>query len=74
MVQPKRHLPRQHLPKQHLPKQSTDAEHVERLSATDVDERHIPEINDEVLAELITDETDAVVAMLEDDDENLYDS
>lgn len=50
----------------------TDAEHVERLAATDVDERHIPEISDEVLASLITENTDAVVAMLGDDDDNFY--
>ena len=49
----------------------TDAEHVERLAAADVDERHIPVINKERLGELINQNTDAIVAMLADDDENL---
>lgn len=49
----------------------TDASHVEELAAADVDERHIQVINDETLAELINQNTDAIVAMLADDDDNL---
>ena len=48
-----------------------DAEHVERLAAEDVDERHIPAVSEAVLDELITDQTAAVVALLPDDDQNL---
>jgi Trk K+ transport system NAD-binding subunit/Kef-type K+ transport system membrane component KefB len=49
----------------------TDASHVEALAAEDVDERHIPEISRETLAGLITVNTDAVVAMLDNDADNL---
>lgn len=49
----------------------TDGRHVEALAAADVDERHIQVINDETLAELINQNTDAIVAMLADDDDNL---
>ncbi|MEM0964134.1 MAG: cation:proton antiporter, partial [Bacteroidota bacterium] len=48
-----------------------DAEHVERLAAEDVDERHIPAVRDDVLDGLITERTAAVVALLADDDQNL---
>lgn len=48
----------------------TNAEHVELLAAADIDERHIPEVSHQTLAELITPNTDALVLML-DDDENL---
>ena len=49
----------------------TDASHVERLAAADVDERHLPVINEETLGELINQNTDAIVVMLADDDDNL---
>jgi Trk K+ transport system NAD-binding subunit len=49
----------------------TDASHVEALAAEDVDERHIPEISRETLGQLITVNTDAVVAMLDNDADNL---
>ena len=48
-----------------------DAEHVERLAAEDVDERHIPAVSEAVLDALMTDRTAAVVALLPDDDDNL---
>jgi len=48
----------------------TDRSHIERLEAEDVVERHIPEISYATLSELMTNATDAVVAMLGDDDEN----
>ena len=48
-----------------------DAEHVERLAAEDVDERHIPAVSEPVLDGLMTDRTAAVVALLPDDDDNL---
>lgn len=47
-----------------------DAEHVERLAAEDVDERHIPAVDEAVLDGLMTDDTAAVVALLPDDDAN----
>jgi len=49
----------------------TDAERVEALSAEDVDERVIPHIDRDVLAPLITNERDALVAMMDDDDINM---
>ncbi len=49
----------------------TDRGHVERLAAEDVDERYIPEISHGSLSDLITSATDAVVAMLDDDQANL---
>ncbi len=49
----------------------TDASHVERLAAADVDERHITAMNEEALSELINENTDAIVAMLADDEDNL---
>ncbi|MEZ4580683.1 MAG: cation:proton antiporter [Caldilineaceae bacterium] len=48
----------------------TDADHVRSLAVEDVDERHVPAINRTTLAELITVNTDAVIAMLADDDDN----
>ncbi len=47
-----------------------DAEHIERLAAEDVDERHVPAIDAAVLDELLADDTAAVVALLPDDDLN----
>jgi Trk K+ transport system NAD-binding subunit/Kef-type K+ transport system membrane component KefB len=49
----------------------TDATHVERLAAEDVDERHIPDISSETMAGMISNRTDALVALLEDDQANL---
>lgn len=49
----------------------TDADHVRALAAEDVDERHVSAINAETLAQLITVNTDAVVAMLDNDEDNL---
>ncbi|MDJ0960216.1 MAG: cation:proton antiporter [Acidimicrobiia bacterium] len=48
----------------------TDEEHVARLAAADVDERHIPDVSEATIRELMGDNTDAVVAMLGDDDAN----
>lgn len=48
----------------------TDRFHVERLAAEDIDERHLPEFNEQTLSQLITQETDAVVAMLDNDTDN----
>jgi Trk K+ transport system NAD-binding subunit len=48
-----------------------DVEHVERLAAEDVDERHIPAVDEAVLDGLLTDKTAAVVALLPDDAQNL---
>ncbi len=48
----------------------TDAEHIEKLAAEDIDERHVVAINEETLSQLITADTDAVVAMLNNDDDN----
>jgi Trk K+ transport system NAD-binding subunit/Kef-type K+ transport system membrane component KefB len=48
-----------------------DAEHIERLAAEDVDERHIPAVDEPVLEDLITEDTAAVVALLPDDNANL---
>lgn len=48
----------------------TNKEQVERLAAEDVDERYIEAVNLETLSTLITPATTAVVAMLEDDEEN----
>lgn len=49
----------------------TDLSHVERLAVEDVDERHIRDISEGSLADLISSATDAVVAMLDDDQANL---
>ncbi len=48
-----------------------DAEHIERLAAEDLDERHVPAVDEAVLDGLLTDETVAVVALLPDDGLNL---
>jgi Trk K+ transport system NAD-binding subunit/Kef-type K+ transport system membrane component KefB len=48
-----------------------DAEHIRRLAAEDVDERHIPAVTEAVLDELLADDTAAVVALLPDDAANL---
>ncbi len=48
-----------------------DPEQVARLEAEDVDERHIPDLSEATLTELIDGETGAVVAMLGDDDANV---
>lgn len=49
----------------------TDLSHVERLAAEDVIEMHIPTIDEFTLKELIDENTDAVVVMLSDHDDNL---
>lgn len=49
----------------------TDRDHVQRLAAEDVDERYIPEVSLQTLSGLITRATDAVVALLEKDEDNL---
>jgi Trk K+ transport system NAD-binding subunit len=49
----------------------TDAAQVERLAASDLDERHIDSVDDASLDSLIDDNTQAVVAMLGDDSDNL---
>jgi len=49
----------------------TDYDHVQRLISEDVDERYIPEISLHTLNGLITRATDAVVALLEKDEDNL---
>jgi Trk K+ transport system NAD-binding subunit/Kef-type K+ transport system membrane component KefB len=49
----------------------TDLSHVERMAAEDVDERHVMEISEKTMATLMTPSTDALVAML-DNDENNY--
>ena len=48
-----------------------DLEHIERLAAEDVDERHIPAVDEAVLEDLLTEHTAAVVALLPDDGANL---
>jgi Trk K+ transport system NAD-binding subunit len=48
-----------------------DAENVRRLAAEDVDERHIPAVDEAVLDGLMTERTAAVVALLPDDGQNL---
>lgn len=48
----------------------TDAEQIERIVASDVEEILIPDLREETLAGLIDDEAAAVVAMLPDDDAN----
>ena len=48
-----------------------DPEQVARLEAEDVDERHIADLSEASLRELIDGETGAVVAMLGDDDANV---
>ena len=49
----------------------TDESQVERMAAEDVDERYIPEISEQTLAGLLDHNTDALVAMMEDDVANL---
>jgi len=49
----------------------TDPEHVRRMATEDVDERYIPEISLQTLSGLIDRSTDAVVALLEKDEDNL---
>lgn len=49
----------------------TDESHVRALAATDIDERHVAEFNKATLGDLITQNTDAVVLMLDDDEESL---
>lgn len=49
----------------------TDASHVADLAVEDVDERHIEAVDDATLTQLITEDTDAVVALLEDDEANM---
>ena len=48
----------------------TDADQIERIVASDVDEVLIPDLSDKTLEGLIDSETGAVVAMLPDDDAN----
>ncbi len=48
----------------------TDADQIERVVAEDVEERHIQQIDEETIAELVTDKTEALVAMLGDDADN----
>lgn len=50
----------------------TDLDHVRRLTAEDVDERHITEVSLETLRGLIDHSTDAVVALLSNDEDNLH--
>lgn len=49
----------------------TDPDHVQRLATEDVDERHIPAVDMHNLSSLIDRSTDAVVALLETDEDNL---
>ncbi|MGB9751867.1 monovalent cation:proton antiporter family protein [Roseiflexus castenholzii] len=49
----------------------TDADHVRRLATEDVDERHIDAIDETNLAGLLDRSTDALVALLENDEDNL---
>ena len=49
----------------------TDRSHVERLAAEDVTEHYISNISPDTMTHLLTAETDAVVAMLNDDQANL---
>jgi Trk K+ transport system NAD-binding subunit len=49
----------------------TDKSHVDRLAVEDVEEVHLPDLSPESIGGLLTTGTDAVVAMLESDDENL---
>lgn len=48
----------------------TDRSHIERISAEDLDERYIERIDEKTMGDLITPSTDAVVAMMEDDEAN----
>lgn len=48
----------------------TDRDHVAHFQETDVAVHFVPAISEETMAELITNNTDAVVTLLEDDDEN----
>ncbi|NJN17583.1 MAG: potassium transporter TrkA [Oscillochloris sp.] len=49
----------------------TDAEHVRRLATTDVEEHHIAVVDEATLRKLVSPATDAIVAMLENDNDNL---
>jgi Trk K+ transport system NAD-binding subunit/Kef-type K+ transport system membrane component KefB len=49
----------------------TDAASIERITDADLDRRHLPSITRESLAEMVTSATDALVAMLDDDEANL---
>lgn len=48
----------------------TDAGQIERLAAEDVEERHVAAITEETMSELVRNDTQAVVAMLGDDEAN----
>ncbi|QPC82186.1 cation:proton antiporter [Phototrophicus methaneseepsis] len=55
----------------HVVVADTNAEHVERLAAEDVDERHIKQVDSPTLKSLFGGSPDTLVAMLEDDEANL---
>ncbi|MCB0007221.1 MAG: cation:proton antiporter [Anaerolineales bacterium] len=48
----------------------TDRTHVERLDMADISEHHIPTVDETTLAGLLNAQTDALVAMLPDDEDN----
>ena len=48
----------------------TDRDHVARFQATDLAVHHIPAVSEEALSGLLTNATDAIVTMLDDDDAN----
>jgi len=48
----------------------TDRSHVERIQAADVIEQYIPAIDEKSLAEILSGNTDALVAMLPNDEDN----
>jgi Trk K+ transport system NAD-binding subunit/Kef-type K+ transport system membrane component KefB len=48
----------------------TDASHVERMQTADVSEKFIPTIDEESLKEVLSNNTDALVAMLPNDEDN----
>ncbi len=48
----------------------TDADQIERLAAEDVEERHIDRVDEDTIRSLVTDKTEALVAMLGDDADN----
>ncbi len=48
----------------------TDADQIARVVSEDVEERHIDAVNEETMRQLVTDRTEAVVAMLGDDAAN----
>ena len=50
----------------------TDANQIERLAAEDVEERHVERIDEESIRSLVTDRTEALVAMLGDDTDNQH--